>query len=102
MMQYFLIEKHKSVFRIFDNTDFNTYGVLLSQIGNFKLHYSGNFWWMKPKYAKTLDLTGIKANRSAAEVNFIQNGTEWNPYSPYNNDVINNYEIYFKREEYAK
>ena len=102
MMQYFLIEKHKSVFRIFDNTEFNTYGVLLNQIHNFKLHYSGNFWWSIASYIKTIDLDGIKANRSAAEVNFIQNGIDWNPYSPYNNDVLNNYEVKFKREEYAK
>ena len=102
LMHYFNIEKIKSVFKIFENSKFNTYGVLLNQIGNFKLHYSGNFWWMRGQYAKTIDLNGIKTNRSAAEVNFIQNGIDWNPYSPYDRNERNHYEINFKREEYTK
>lgn len=102
VMNYFNIEKVSNVFKIFEKTDFNTYGVLLSHIRNFKLHYSGNFWWMKGSYAKTIDISNVKKNRYNAETNYISHGIDWKPYSPYNNDVINNYEIYFEREEYAK
>ena len=41
-MQYFNIERVKNVFKIFDRTDFNTYGVLLETVNNSKnIIYSG-------------------------------------------------------------
>jgi len=102
MMQYFLIEKNKNIFTVLGNTNYNTYGVLLNKVGNWKLHYSGNFWWSKASYIKTINLEGVKINRTAAEINFIQNGKDWQPYSPYDKQGENHYSIEFKREEYAK
>lgn len=101
LMNYFNIEKVNDVFKLFEKTDYNTYGVLYSVLGSWKL-YSGNFWWSKASYLKTIDLSHAKKNRVNAEINYIQNGKEWKPYSPYNRQNQNHYSINFKREEYAK
>jgi hypothetical protein len=101
MMNYFNVEKVKNVFKIFEKTNFNTYGVLLGRAGKWIL-YSGNFWWMKGDYAKTIKIERDKGNRFNAEVDYIQNGIDWKPYSPYNKEGENHYLIEFKREEYAK
>lgn len=96
-MNYFNIEKVKNVFKIFEKTEFNTYGVLL------KNHfYSGNFWWAKASYIKTINLKNLRLNRFAAETNYIHCGENWKPYSAYNDDNNNDYATYFKREEYTK
>ena len=97
LMNYFNIEKAKNVFTLFEKTEFNTYGVILK--GHF---YSGNFWWAKGSYLKTINLENIKLNRFAAETSYIQCGKNWKPYSPYNNEMDNDYETYFKKEEYSK
>lgn len=101
LMNYFNIEKCKNVFNIFDKTEYNTYGVLLGNAGRWKI-YSGNFWWSKASYLKTIKMDGVKKNRFNAEVDYIQNGENWKPYSPYNKEGLNHYLIDFKREEYAK
>jgi hypothetical protein len=101
LMNYFNIEKVKNIFKIFEKTDYNTYGVLLGKAGKWKL-YSGNFWWAKASYLKTIKMDGIKKNRFNAEVDFIQNGIDWKPYSPYNREEENHYSILFKREDYTK
>jgi hypothetical protein len=102
LMHYFNIEKVKSVFKIFEKSDFNTFGVLYSELANWKL-YSGNFWWMKGSYAKTINLDKVKRNnRFYAETQFVSMGENWNPYSPYNRTAENHYDVEFKREEYAK
>lgn len=101
LMNYFNIEKCRNVFKIFQKTDYNTYGVLLGNAGKWKL-YSGNFWWAKSLYLKSIKIDGIKKTRYDAEINYIQNGKDWKPYSPYNKDGENHYLIEFKREEYAK
>ena len=102
LMNYFNIELNKNVFNIFNKTEYNTYGTLYGQAGPWKI-YSGNFWWMKASYAKTINLDGVKRNnRFAAEHSFIQMGKNWKPYSSYNREGENHYEILFKREEYAK
>ena len=101
-MNYFNIERHKDVFKLFERTNFNTYGVLMLKDDNREI-YSGNFWWATSVYLKTLDFTkSIKSRRYDAECNFIQNGIEWKPYSAYNLSEKNHYNINFKREEYAK
>jgi hypothetical protein len=101
-MNYFNIELNKKVFNVFDKTEYNTYGTLYGQAGPWKL-YSCNFWWMKASYAKTINLDVVKrSNRYAAEHSFIQMGKNWKPYSSYNREGENHYEILFKREEYAK
>jgi hypothetical protein len=102
LMNYFNIEKAKDVFKLFERTDFNTYGVLFGQSASWKL-YSGNFWWAKSDYVKTIKFDSIKkSNRYQAEWNFISTGDNWKPYSPYNVEEKNHYKIYFKRESYAK
>ena len=109
LMQYFNIERIKNVFRIFDKSDFNTYGVLLETV-NSSNHtiYSGNFWWMKGEYAKTINIEGVKKNRFNAELSYVQKGENWKPYSEFNKDENdsmmqkrNIYEINFKREDYT-
>ena len=101
IMNYFNIEKAKNVFKIFDKTDYNSYGILLTNSGELNF-YSGNFWWIKGSYASTIDMTNVRKNRNNAELKFIQTGKNWKPYSPYNRTDINHYQILFKREEYAK
>lgn len=101
MMNYFNIEKVKDVFKLFERTDFNTYGVLFGRAGRWTL-YSGNFWWMRGDYAKTINIKDVKRNRFAAETDYIQSGENWKPYSPYNAEGTNHYQTLFKREEYAK
>ena len=54
---------NKKVFNVFDKTEYNTYGTLYGHAGPWKL-YSGNFWWMKASYAKTINLD---LNQSAVE-----------------------------------
>jgi hypothetical protein len=101
LMNYFNIEKVKNVFKLFEKTEFNTYGVLLNTTGDWKMYY-GNFWWMKASYAKTINLDNVRrSNRFLAESCFIQMGKNWKPYSSYNLQE-NPYSILFKREEYAK
>jgi hypothetical protein len=101
LMNYFNIEQCKKVFNIFEKTEYNTYGVLYSVLGKNKL-YSGNFWWSTAKYIKTINIDAVKKNRFNAEINYIQNGIDWKPYSLYNREGENHYSINFKREEYAK
>ena len=101
LMNYFNIEQCIKVFNIFQKTEYNTYGVLYSVLAKNKL-YSGNFWWSTGKYIKTINIDGVKKNRYNAEINYIQNGADWKPYSSYNRAGENHYSILFKREEYAK
>jgi hypothetical protein len=108
LMNYFNIEKCKNTFKIFQKTEYNTYGVLLGNIGKWQL-YSGNFWWAKASYLKTINIEDILKTRFDAECKYIQMGTNWKPYSPYNNPgdyqgayKVNHYDVLFKREEYAK
>jgi hypothetical protein len=66
VMNYFNIEKVKNVFKLFEKTNFNTYGILLCNT-----FYSGNFWWAKADYIKTIDLLNVKRTRWNAETNYI-------------------------------
>jgi hypothetical protein len=97
LMNYFNIQKVKNVFKLFEKTDFNTYGVLFKE--NF---YSGNFWWAKGSYLKTINLENKKLNRFAAELQYIQNGENWKPYSAYNTETKDDYAVYFKKEDYIR
>jgi hypothetical protein len=106
LMNYFNIEKAKDVFKLFENTEFNTYGALLRGF------YMGNFWWGKASFLKTIKIIDStspecyqnvdKNNRYNAEGNFLKIGENWKPYSVYNIDSTNPYAFNFKREEYAK
>lgn len=108
LMNYFNIEKCKNVIKIFQKSEYNTYGVLLGNAGKWKL-YSGNFWWAKASYLKTINIDNILKTRFDAECKYIQMGTDWKPYSAHNNPEdyqgrykVNHYDIFFKREEYAE
>ena len=109
LMQYFNIERIKNIFRIFDKTDFNTYGVLLETVNNSNhTIYSGNFWWMKADYAKTINIDTVKKNRWNAELQYIQKGVDWKPYSEFNKDEndsmmqrLTTSKIHFKKEDYT-
>ena len=101
LMNYFNIEKCKNVFKIFEKTSYNTYGVLLGTAGKWKL-YSGNFWWAKASYLKTIEMDGVKRNRFNAEVDYIQNGIDWKPYSSYNREGENHYLINFDETNYRQ
>jgi hypothetical protein len=57
---------------------------------------------MTSKYAKSISVENVSKHRFNAEISYIQNGKDWKPYSPYNRDEKNYYQINFKREEYAK
>ena len=96
-MNYFNIEKYKDVLKLFEKSDFNTYGVLLNKF------YMGNFWWAKSSYLKTLNMSEVdKNNRYHAEGNYLKSGEDWKPYSVYNIESTNPYAFNFKREDYAK
>jgi hypothetical protein len=101
-MQYFNIERNKTIFKIFDKTDFNTYGALLKTF-NDSNHtiYSGNFWWMKGEYAKTINIETIEQNRYNAELQYIQKGINWKPYAEYNKNGETNRKIDFRKEDYT-
>jgi len=101
VMNYFNIEKCKNVFKIFEKTSYNTYGILLGKAGNWKI-YSGNFWWAKASYLKTIEMDGVRRNRFNAEVDYIQNGIDWKPYSPYNREGENHYLINFNETGYRE
>ena len=99
LMNYFNIEKVKNVFKLFEKTGYNTHGV--HYISN-KPHYSGNFWWMRSDYAKTINIESVnKSNRFNAEIDYLQRGVNWKPYSAFNPN-LNLYTTEIKREEYAK
>jgi len=101
LMHYFNIEKCKNIFKIFEKTSYNTYGVLLGTAGKWKL-YSGNFWWARASYLKTIQMDGVRRNRFNAEVDYIQNGIDWKPYSPYNKEGENHYLINFNETGYRE
>jgi hypothetical protein len=95
------IINHNYVFDLFNNTNFNTYGLLLKKVNN--LIYSGNFWWSTGKYLKTIKIGDIEKNRWNAELQYIQNGTNWNPYSEYikneNDDMVKTKPPYYKKNK---
>ena len=109
LMQYFNIEQNKIVFRIFDKMDFNTYGMTLkttsTKISEYGLdngmkYYHGNFWWMTGEYAKTINVDDIdKTKRWNAELQYIQCGINWKPYSEFINKE-SNYTINLRKENY--
>ena len=57
---------------------------------------------MTGKYAKTIIIENLYKHRFNAEIGYIQNGTDWKPYSAYNMENVNYYNVNFKRKEYAK
>jgi len=100
LMNYFNIEKVKNVFKLFEKTEFNTHGVHYITSNN-RPHYSGNFWWMRSDYAKTINIENVdKSNRYMAELGYLPNGVNWKPYSAFDPN-LNLYLTEIKREQYA-
>lgn len=100
VMNYFNIERVLDVFKLFDKTSYNTYGVFYQNVSGFGIIYSGNFWWSKADYIKTIKYNNFKKkNRFHAE-KLISSGDNWKPYSAYNVSQKNLYEIEFKKEDY--
>ena len=95
LMMYFNVERIKDVFNVFTKTDYNTFGCLFHNDPIFGLKiYSGNFWWAKGSYIKTLNLDEVKRSRTNAEFRFIQMGNEWKPYTIYDSNVNHYLEPY--------
>lgn len=63
-MEYFNIELWKKNVKLLD--DYDTVGVNYRKKNSWHLdHYSGNFWWSKSKYLKTLDdVNNVKINEN--------------------------------------
>jgi hypothetical protein len=81
-MQLYNIQYINNVFGVFNSGLYNTYGVLLETVNDSKnIIYSGNFWWMTGEYAKTININSVDKNRWNAELQYIQMGTDWKPYS---------------------
>jgi len=97
IMNYFNIEKVNNVFKLFEKTEFNTYGIL------FNKFYMGNFWWSTGKYIKTTNSIDMdkKNNRYLAENAYLNSGIDLKPYSAYDIELTNLYIFEFKREQYA-
>lgn len=95
VMQLYNIQYIDNVFNVLNSNTFNTYGVLLETVTNpTNIMYSGNFWWMTGKYAKTIDISKVDiTNRCNAELQYIQRGNDWKPYSEFIKNETNKYPI---------
>jgi hypothetical protein len=81
------LEQYKKCLSILNDYDYNTVGVDL--VYNPALHYSGNFWWAKSNYIKTLsrpeDIPIILSKRHNAEF-WVCNGNSKH-YSLHNSNI---------------
>jgi hypothetical protein len=78
-LSYYLITKYVEVIK--NLKEYNTFGYQLEQLDNGIDIYSGNFWWSTGKYIKTINTDDVdKTDRYNAELKFIQNGENWNPF----------------------
>lgn len=93
VMQLHNIEYIDKVFNVLNRNTFNTYGVLLEIVSPpTNIIYSGNFWWMTGKYAKTIDIININiTDRYNAELHYIQEGKDWKPYATFIKNKRNQY-----------
>jgi hypothetical protein len=79
ILNYYLITKYDDFLKNLEKH--NTLGFQLEELDNGIDIYSGNFWWSTGKYIKTINTDNVdKTDRYNAELNFIQNGENWNPY----------------------
>ena len=83
LMQLYNIQYIDNVFEVFNSGLYNTYGLLLEMVnGSKNIIYSGNFWWMTGQYSKTININNVdKYDRYKAELQYIQTGVNWKPYS---------------------
>lgn len=98
-MEYFCVERWKDCLEQLGSHD--TTGCLFMDecYYGFYPHYSGNFWWSRSEYVKTLDnsylLTGIRQNRE------FWIGTGNGSMHSFLNTGLNHYAVRFPREAYA-
>jgi len=79
LLNYYLIVRYSDAIK--NLNEYNTFGYQLEELANGMDIYSGNFWWATGKYIKTINTDNVdKSDRYNAELNFIQNGKNWNPY----------------------
>jgi hypothetical protein len=92
VMQLYNIQYIDNVFNVLNSSTFNTYGVLLETVINpTNIMYSGNFWWMTGEYAKTIDISKVDiTNRCNSELQYVQMGIDWKPYSEFIKNENNN------------
>jgi hypothetical protein len=79
ILNYHLIVRYVDVLKYLK--EYNTFSFQLEELENGVDIYSGNFWWATGKYIKTINTINVdKTDRYNAELNFIQNGENWNPF----------------------
>lgn len=79
ILNFYLITKYADFLKNLEKH--NTAGFQMETLDSGIDIYSGNFWWATGKYIKTINTDNVdKTNRYNAELNFIQNGENWNPY----------------------
>jgi len=78
ILNHYLIVRYSDALK--NLNDYNTFGFQLEELENGINIYSGNFWWATGKYIKTINTNNVdKSDRYNAELNFIQNGSNWKP-----------------------
>ena len=90
MMLYFLVENHKTcINKMYEQYD--TVGCNYSEVHHN--HYSGNFWWAKSSYIKTLNLLSEdEPSKMAPEFWLLQNKP--NIYTIYSSGVDHYWNLY--------
>jgi hypothetical protein len=79
ILNYHLIVRYVDVLKYLK--EYNTFSFQLEELENGVDIYSGNFWWSTGKYIKSINTDNVdKTDRYNAELNFIQNGENWNPF----------------------
>jgi hypothetical protein len=90
MMLYFLVEKYEQCTNKME-TEFDTVGCNYSEVHHN--HYSGNFWWAKSSYIRTLNyLSEDVPNKMAPEFWVLQNNP--NKYTIHSSGVDHYYTLY--------
>ena len=95
LMIHFLIDKYQITFDKF-NENYDTTGCNLNDDKSNPKHYSGNFWWSKSNYIKTLPYVNeINANKMTPEFWLLQN-INVNCYVLHNSNIDHYIENYPK------
>jgi hypothetical protein len=118
MLEYFVIDKWKDCIKHLDN--YTCVGSHLGTIGpsiyadgslmeNDKTYvFMGNFWWTNASYINTIKSRYIDSGCRMEKERWIGDSDSCYPKSLYNNELFemnpsafNNYEYYFKEEDYV-
>lgn len=100
-LEYFLFYKHELMLKAFE-LNYNTYGANLRAFPIWNNpHFSGNFWFAKSSYIKTLPLIPVDINDRYFAEEWIGKNKEMHPYVPYNT-FIDLYHVPLPRLFYNK